>query len=133
MAYADPEVRKQRDRERFRRRTEDRIAAGLYPRCGEQPPAPERSVCEPCAAKRNAAGRTRDARLRAEGKPRRDPVRANEYGRVRSRREQAARQAGNICIRCGKRAPVEAGSPIGTPFGALVSHPTQRWNHLRAL
>ena len=60
MAYSDPEVRKQRDRERFRRRTEARIAAGLCPRCGIQPLAPEHSLCDGCAAKRNAASHARD-------------------------------------------------------------------------
>ena len=103
MAYRDPSVGKQRDRERFARRSAERIEAGLCPRCGKQPPAPERSICEPCAAKRNAAGRTRDARLRAEGKPRRDPIRANEYERERSRKERAARLADGTCTRCGKR------------------------------
>ena len=114
MAYRDPSVGKQRDRERFARRTAERIEAGLCPRCGKQPPAPERSVCEPCAAKRNAAGRTRDARLRAEGKPRRDPVRANEYERERSRKERAARQADGICTRCGK-APAAEGRTACEP------------------
>ena len=49
MAYRDPAVRRQRDRERFRRRTEERIGQGLCPRCGERPPEPERSVCDLCA------------------------------------------------------------------------------------
>ena len=108
MAYADPAVGRAADRERFQRRTAERIAQGLCPRCGDRPPAPERSVCEPCAAKRNAASRARDARLRAQGKPRRNPVRAREYERERSRRERAARHADGICTRCG-RAPAAEG------------------------
>ena len=104
MAYADPAVGRAADRERFRKRTAARRAAGLCPRCGTVPPAPERSVCDSCAEKRNHASRARDARLRAQGKPRRDPVRAREYERERSRRERAARQAEGICTRCG-RAP----------------------------
>ena len=55
MAYKDPEVRLQRDRERFRKRTAERVAQGLCPRCGDRAPAPERSVCDPCAEKRNKA------------------------------------------------------------------------------
>ena len=138
MAYRDPSVRKQRDRDRFARRSAERVEAGLCPRCGRRPPAPERSVCEPCAAKRNAASRKRDARLRAEGKPRRDPLRAAQYERERSRRERAARHAENICTRCGKlpaangrsscepclekrrtsdRAKYAAGKAAGLPYG----------------
>ena len=138
MVYADPEVGKARDRERFRRRTEERIAAGLCPRCGVQPPAPERRLCDGCAAKRNAASRARDARLRAEGKPRRDPVREREYKRERSRREAAARKAAGLCGRCGTapaapdrsscepclekrraadRAKYAAGKAAGLPYG----------------
>ncbi len=110
MTYRDPAVQRLRDRERFERRTAERVAAGLCPRCGERPPAPERSVCEPCAAKRNRASRARDARLRAEGKPRRDPARAREYERERSRGERAARQAEGTCTRCGKRPAADGRS-----------------------
>ena len=107
MAYRDEEVRKQRDRDRVARRTAARIAAGKCPRCGVRPPAPDRSVCGPCNEKRNAAGRARDARLRAEGKPRRDMARANEYERERSRKERAVRLAEGICTRCGKLPAAE--------------------------
>ena len=138
MAYADPEVRKQRDRERFRRRTEARIAAGLCPRCGVQPPAPERTVCGGCAEKRNRASRARDARLRKAGLPRRDPARAKAYERKRARREAADRRAAGICVPCGKapaaperttcdeclekrraadRARYAAGKAAGKPYG----------------
>ena len=102
MAYRDPAVRRQRDRERFRKRTAERVAQGLCPRCGDGPPAPERSVCDPCAEKRNRASRARDARLRAEGKPRRDPDKARTSECKRSRREKAKRIARGLCTRCGK-------------------------------
>ena len=49
MAYRDPAVRLQRDRERFHRRIAERLAAGLCVKCGKQPPAPDRTVCDPCA------------------------------------------------------------------------------------
>ena len=101
MAYREPAVRRAKDRERVARRSAERIAAGQCPRCGKRPPAPDRSVCNSCAARRNRASRVRDARLRAEGKPRRDPARAREYERERSRRESAARQAEGTCTRCG--------------------------------
>ena len=138
MAYADPEVGKARDRERFRRRTEERIAAGLCPRCGVQPPAPERTVCDGCAEKRNRASRARDGRLRAAGRPRRDPARAKAYERKRARRQAAERRAAGICVPCGKapaaperttcgeclekrraadRARYAAGKAAGKPYG----------------
>ena len=102
MAYRDPAVGRAADRERFRKRTAARRAAGLCPRCGEVPPEPGRSLCAGCAAKRNTASQARDARLRAAGKPRRDPVRARDYERERSRKERAARHAEGVCTRCGK-------------------------------
>jgi len=76
MAYADPAVRRARDRERIARRTAARIAAGLCTKCGRTEPLPERRLCAPCNDKRNAASRARDARLLAAGKPRRDPEQA---------------------------------------------------------
>ena len=108
MAYKDPDVGRARDRERFRKRTAERVAQGLCPRCGDGPPAPERSVCDPCAEKRNRASRARDARLRAEGRPRRDPDQARAAGRKRTRRETAKRNTEGICTRCGK-APAAPG------------------------
>ena len=106
MAYRDPETGRERDRERFRKRTAERRAAGLCPRCGDRPPTPERSVCEPCGERRRIAGRARDARLRAAGQPRRDPERARSYERERSRRQTAERIARSLCSKCGQ-APSE--------------------------
>ncbi len=95
------------DLERYHRRTAERRAKGLCPKCGKQPPAPDRSVCEPCNEKTNRASRLRDARLRAEGKPRRNMDRAREYERERSRRERTVRLAEGTCTRCGKRRAQE--------------------------
>ena len=91
-----------KDRKRFARRTAERRAAGLCPRCGKTGPAPGRTVCAACAEKRNRASRSRDVRLKAEGQPRRDPVRAREYERERSRRQAAARLEAGLCVRCGR-------------------------------
>ena len=106
MAYRDPEVGRTRDRERFHRRTAERRAQGLCPRCGKQPSVPRRSVCEPCAEKTRVAGRTRAAKLRTAGRPRRVPERARAYERERSRRQTAERIAQGLCTKCGK-APCE--------------------------
>ena len=40
MAYRDLETGRARDRERFSKRTAERRAKGLCPRCGLTPPAP---------------------------------------------------------------------------------------------
>ena len=104
MAYSDIEKRRTNDLARFHRRNEARRAAGLCLKCGKTEPAPECMLCEPCAEKRRAADRARSARLRAEGKPRRDPERAKRYERERGRRQHAVRKAAGICTKCG-RAP----------------------------
>ena len=98
------EKRRAADRRRHHRRTADRLARGMCPRCGKRPPAPERSTCAPCSAKDNRASRERDARLRTEGRPRRDANRAKEYGRERRRRLYEERISAGLCSKCG-RAP----------------------------
>ena len=147
MAYKDIEVQRARDRERFRKRTAERIAAGLCPLCGDRPPAPERRACDPCAARRNKASRARDARLRAEGKPRRDPVKSRAYERERSRQEREQRSVLGLCTRCGKapaapdrascepclekrrasdRANYAAGKAAGLPYGGANAEAKRR-------
>ena len=91
MVYRDPE--QDRARARIAWRTAERIALGLCPRCGKLPPAPERSVCKPCGECRNRTGRARDAKLRAEDRPRRDPEKARASGPKRTRRQTAERLA----------------------------------------
>ena len=104
MAYRDPAEGRSKDRDRTAKLTATRIAAGLCTRCGKTEPLPERRLCAPCNEKRNAASRARDARLRAEGKPRRDRQQAKQYERERSRLQHAERKAAGICTKCG-RAP----------------------------
>ena len=103
--YADPETGRRRNRERFRERMNERRAANLCLACGSTPPAPGRTNCEPCAERKRTRDRERNARLKAGGKPRRDPDRAREAGRRHYRRKMAARAAGNACRRCGRRPP----------------------------
>ena len=114
MAYADPSVRRQRDRERVAQRTEARIEAGLCTKCGRTEPLPERRLCAPCNEKRNAASRARDARLRAANKPRRDLKTARRCERKGSRRQHASRKAAGICTKCG-RAPARPGRTTCEP------------------
>ncbi len=100
MPYKDPE-RRARDRERIAQRTAERLAAGLCPKCGQRPPQPGRRNCAPCAERARAAGRARDARLRAAGQPRRNRERARAYERGRVRRQAADRIARGVCTKCG--------------------------------
>ena len=101
MPHRDPRVGRHKDRERYHRRAADRRSAGLCPKCGKRAPAPDRSICSCCAEKARAAGRARDARLRAAGQPRRDKEKARVYERERERRQIASRIAWGICTKCG--------------------------------
>ena len=106
MAYRDPAVGRARDLERYHRRTAQRRAQGLCPRCGKRPPEPERSVCEPCAEKHRVSGRVSDAKRRARGrKRRRNPEKARACERRRYRRKTAERIAAGLCPACGKAPP----------------------------
>ena len=84
MACHDLEARRARDLERYHRRTAERISQGLCPQCGKAPPAPERSVCEPCAGKKRPADRERYHRHTAE------------------------RISQGLCPKCGKAPPAPA-------------------------
>ena len=101
VIHKDPEIRRARDRERFARRTAERQAAGLCPGCGKRRSEPEPTLCAPCAERARAAGRARDPRLRAAGKPRRNQERARVYERERTRRQTADRIAPGVCTKCG--------------------------------
>ena len=130
MAYRDPDVRRARDRGRIARRTAERVEAGLCAKCGRTEPLPERRLCAPCNDKRNAASRARDARLRAAGKPRRDPEQSKQYERERSRRLHAERVAAGICTKCG-RAPARPGRTTCEPC-AERHRARDRARHARA-
>ena len=103
MAYRNPETGRALDRERFRRRTAERRAQNLCPKCGKAPPEPDRRLCEPCGEKRRKAERIRDARRKAEGKNRyTDPEKERTRNRRRYRQQTAERLAQGLCPKCGK-------------------------------
>ena len=106
MAYRDIHARRRNDLARYHRRTRARREAGLCLRCGKSEPVPERTLCASCNEKQNRAGRARDARLRAEGRPRRDPAKAKLYERERSRALYAERVAAGVCTKCGRAETV---------------------------
>ena len=105
MAYGDLVMRRQRDRERARRRTAERRAGGLCPRCGMRKPEPDRHLCADCGEKRRTADGARAAKRRAAGTGRvRDPdARQAEYARARQR--TAERLARELCAKCGRHPP----------------------------
>ena len=109
MSYADPDRRRVLDRERHRRRSAERIARGLCPRCGVRAMAPERRLCVECAEKKCVAERARYAAGKAAGKlyggrcvktRRRD-------GRERGRDRHRARREAGICTACGRQPAAE--------------------------
>ena len=51
----DPEKARVSERRRYRWKLAERLAQGLYIRCGQAPSAPERAVCEGCGEKRREA------------------------------------------------------------------------------
>ena len=116
MCDHDIELRRKRDLERYHRQTAERIAQGLCPKCGKRPPEPGRSQCEPCLEKDAAAGRARDARLRAAGMPRRDLEKARIAERKRRHRQVAERREAGLCPECGK-APPAPESSLCAPCG----------------
>ena len=83
------ELRRKRDLERYHRRTAERREKGLCLKCGKVPPAPGRSRCEPCAAKKRPADR------------------------ARHHRRTEARIAQGMCPKCGKRPPEPERSQCG--------------------
>ena len=102
MAYRDPEQGRLRDRERFKRRTAARKAAGLCPRCGLRAPENGLALCGQCAGKRRASERARYARRRAAGIQRPRNAAAERAG---ERRRTAERIARGVCTKCGTHPP----------------------------
>ena len=130
MAGQDSAKRRQRKLASYHRRVAERIAQGMCPKCGQRPPAPDRRRCEPCAEKARIAGRARADRLRAEGKPVRDPETRRQADRERDRRQHAERKAAGLCVKCG-RAPA---LPERTQCGPCVERrlAADRARHARA-
>ena len=119
MAYATQDRRRAADRERYHRRTEERRAAGLCVRCGKRKPEPGHRNCAACAEQNRNRERTRNERLKAEGRPRRNRRKAREADRKRYRRTADDRIANGLCTRCGKREPAPERS-LCAPCGEKV-------------
>ena len=112
MPHKDLEARRAYERERHRRRTAERQALGICPKCGHGNPAPGRSQCESCLERARATERARYARSKTAGEPyggwkpesRRRMARERNRKRRRERRESGAlrREAGPVAL-CGLR------------------------------
>ena len=119
MAYKDISTRRRADRERYHKRTEERRKAGLCVRCGKDYPEPGRTNCAACAVQNRNQERARNARLKAEGRPRRDRRKALEADRKRYRQVADDRIARGLCTRCGNRKPAPERS-LCAPCGEKV-------------
>ncbi len=108
----DPETVRQSERQRTRSKREQRAAKGLCTRCGNAPAVKVRASCEACLEKRRAADRAKYAAGKAAGLKYggADAEAKRKAARVKSRRRQKARVEAGLCIRCGKRPPVEGGT-----------------------
>ncbi len=107
MPHKDPEARRKYERERHRRRTAERRARGACVKCGEHPPAPERTLCESCLGKARDAERARYAKAWEEGFPYggRDPESRRRMARERARKRRRERLEAGLCTACGEREP----------------------------
>ena len=112
MAYKDPGHGRSCDRERYHRRTAERLTRGMCPRCGEARPVTDHSLCRSCGDKRRKAERARRAKAKTAGilYGGRDPERCREFARDRSRRRDRARQDARTRTRCGTHPPIEGGT-----------------------
>ena len=109
MPYKDPEYGRKKERERHRKRAADRRAQGLCIKCGKNPPAPERSLCEACGEKGRATERARYARRKVAGDPYggRNPEGRRRMARERNRKRRRERKEAGLCVRCGELPPAE--------------------------
>ena len=110
MPYKDPETGRQKERERHRKRAAERRAQGLCIKCGKNPLAPERSLCEACGERGRAAERARYARGKAAGDlyGGRNPEGRRRMARERNRKRRIERREAGLCVRCGELPPAES-------------------------
>ena len=90
MAYKDLGHGRACDRERYHRRTTERLARGMCPRCGKAKPA-ARSDLVPALRRKASQGRARKMRQDQGGRHSLRRQRPGTVPRVCARQEQAAR------------------------------------------
>ena len=134
MACRDPEKARACDRERYRRVTAARTAAGLCPSCGKAPPVPERRLCVGCGEKRRADDRRRYAEAKASGVLHRGKgaEARRRASRAKSKRRYHARRDAGLCVRCGTRPPAEGSPSCEECRVSRNRHERARWGARRA-
>jgi len=110
--HRDPAKARAAERERYQRRTEERIQKGLCPKCGRSEPEPERTLCRSCGEQRRRYERTRYAEGMAAGKlyAGKSAEAKRRSVRRRCRRRRRQRKADGLCVRCGHAPPVPGGA-----------------------
>ena len=109
MPHKDPEKARAYERERHRKRTAERRARGLCPRCGKHRPAPGRRICEPCGERARNSERLRHARAKAGGAHYggRNSESRRRMARERNKRRKRERREASLCTACGRCPPSE--------------------------
>ena len=120
-----------RERRRYKRRTAERKASRMCPKCGSAPPAPGRSKCERCLERARLSDRARYAK--AEGRlDGRNAETRRRAARARSKRRYEARQAMGTCVKCGLRRPEEGRSRCEPCLGRRNAGDRRQWASRRA-
>ena len=129
MPYRNPDDNRACQRRRYRRQTEERLAADLCPKCGHRQPEPERRLCAECGEKRRETDRARYARAKASGAlygGKRAEARRRS-ARAGSRKRYKARHHAGLCVRCGLRPPAEGSSRCEPCRSRRNDGDKQRW------
>ena len=107
----NPEARKAEYR-RARQRAQDRLARGLCAKCGLHEHEPDRRLWTACGEQARRAERKRYREARAAGLKygHQSRVAKRRQARVRSRKRRQARREAQVCVRCGRHAPVDGGA-----------------------
>ena len=120
-----------RERRRYKRRTAERKASRMCPKCGSAPPAPGLSKCERCLERARLSDRARYAK--AEGRlDGRNAETRRRAARARSKRRYEARQAMGTCVKCGLRRPEEGRSRCEPCLGRRNAGDRRQWASRRA-
>ena len=96
---------------RARQRAAQRKAAGLCLKC-DAPAEPGLTLCVVCGERRRAAERARYARARDAGLSYggADIETMRRRARIRAKQRRQARLDAQLCVRCGRRPPVDGGA-----------------------
>ena len=91
-------------------------SSGACPKCGKNPPAPERSLCATCLERGRAAELARYIKRKLEGATYggRCPESRRRMARERNRRRRRERCEAGLCALCGRQEPGEGSAVCET-------------------